>query len=400
MSRMLSPVLQRTLTDWLGLAGLPERDPVRFQALCQSVTELSRLFTKDRAERQRSYLDEKSLRAGYLAYFLPVNLAKVQALLDELPALEPGKRPVTVLDVGSGPGPAALGALDWLQQQPGARPRAVEAVVLDQSGPALREAEQLWTAYARAAGLADATLAPFRADLAKGRWLDELRTRRPEGFDLMIAANVLSEVGEGARDPIERRTVLVEGLLSLLAPNGAFIIIEPALRDTSRSLHQVRDALLAKQLCTVYSPCLHEKPCPALVKADDWCHEERPWTPPAIVSEIDQVVGFIKDALKFSYVILRKDGRTIVPRKPDLFRVVSELRGMKGEKRAWLCNETGRPEVGRQDRLRSEANAAVDGWHRGAIVRISEIVRKTKDGQQSMLGRIGKEASVEIVRPV
>jgi hypothetical protein len=275
----------------------------------------------------------------------------------------------------------------------------VEAVVLDQSGPALREAEQFWAVYTRAAGLAAATLAPLRADLAKGRWLEELRAERSGWFDVIIMANVLSEVGDGTRDAIERRTVLVEGLLGLLAPQGSLIIMEPALRDTSRSLHQVRDALLAKQSCTVYSPCLHDRPCPALIKADDWCHEERPWTPPAIVSKIDQVVGFIKDALKFSYVILRKDGKTIVPRKPDLVRVVSELREMKGEKRAWLCNETGRPEVGRQDRLRSEANAAVDGWHRGAIVRISEIVRKTKDGQQSTLGRIGKESSVEIVRP-
>ncbi len=399
MSRMLSLMLQGTLTDWLGLTDLPERDPVRYQALCQSVAELSRLFTTARAERQRSYLDEASLRAGYLAYFLPVNLAKVQALLDELPTMESGGRPLTVLDVGSGPGTGALAVLDWLQQQPGSGRRAVDAVVLDQSAPALRDAEQLWAAYMRTARVPSATLAASRADLAKGRWLDELREQRSGGFDVIITANVLSEVGDGTRDAIERRTMLAEGLLSLLAPHGAFIIIEPALRDTSRSLHQVRDALLAKQLCTVYSPCLHEKPCPALVKADDWCHEERPWTPPAIVSEIDQVVGFIKDALKFSYVILRKDGKTIVPRAADRYRVVSELREMKGEKRAWLCNETGRPEVGRQDRLRSDSNAAVDGWHRGAIVRISEIVRKTKDGHQSTLGRIEKSASVEIVRP-
>ena len=50
MSRLLSSALQQTLTEWLGLEGLPERDPVRYQALCQSVAELSRLFTKDRAE--------------------------------------------------------------------------------------------------------------------------------------------------------------------------------------------------------------------------------------------------------------------------------------------------------------------------------------------------------------
>ena len=101
------------------------------------------------------------------------------------------------------------------------------------------------------------------------------------------------------------------------------------------------------------------------------------------MAAIDREVGLIKDALKFSYVILRKDGRTIVPRAADRYRVVSELREMKGEKRVWLCNETGRPEVGRQDRLRSETNATVDDWHRGAIVRISEIVRKKRKGRES-----------------
>jgi hypothetical protein len=73
---------------------------------------------------------------------------------------------------------------------------------------------------------------------------------------------------------------------------------------------------------------------------------------------------------------------------------------MKGEKRAWLCNETGRPEVGRQDRLRSETNAAMDEWHRGAIVRISEIVRKERKGREATVGRIPAEATVEIIKSV
>lgn len=108
-------------------------------------------------------------------------------------------------------------------------------------------------------------------------------------------------------------------------------------------------------------------------------------------------MGFIKDALKFSYLLLRKDGQTIVSRSPDVYRVVSELRIMKGEKRAWLCNETGRPEVGRQDRMQSPTNAAFDAWHRGAIVRLDQIVRKH---QGTGLGRIPPEATVEIVRSV
>jgi hypothetical protein len=178
------------------------------------------------------------------------------------------------------------------------------------------------------------------------------------------------------------------------------MIVEPALRETSRALHQVRDHLLQEPRCTVYSPCLHENSCPALVNPYDWCHEERAWDPPVSIQEIDGDVGFIKDALKFSYLLLRKDGKTIVDRRPDVYRVVSELRELKGEKRVWLCNETGRPEIGRQDRLTSPQNAAFDDWHRGAIVQIERIVRKEKAGKVSALRRIEQDAAVQIVRPV
>jgi hypothetical protein len=113
-----------------------------------------------------------------------------------------------------------------------------------------------------------------------------------------------------------------------------------------------------------------------------------------MVREIDREVGFIKDALKFSYLLLRKDGLTIVERSPSVYRVVSEVMAMKGEKRAWLCNETGRPLVGRLDKARSEANASFDGWHRGAIVRVDQIVPRGK------VGRIGSSTAVDLLRPI
>jgi len=387
----ISPALLQVLSRAI------EETRVSHDKLAQAVTELSHLFTKARTALPTKYLDEATRRAGYLAYFLPVNLAKVQMLLNELPynvLREPADKPLHVLDVGSGPGTGALAVLDWLYEQH--IPRAVEIVAVDQSQPALHDAERLWGEYTRTTGVKSATLITTKADLNRRRWLEDLRTRRPDGFDLIVAANVLNEVGDNSA----HRATFVGNLLGLLPPHGSLIVVEPALRDTSRGLLHVRDVLLAERVCTVYSPCLHEKPCPALVKAEDWCHEERSWSPPAIVKAIDREVGFIKDALKFSYVILRKDGKTIASRRRDVHRVVSELREMKGEKRAWLCNEAGRSEVGRQDRLRSESNAAFDHWHRGAIVRISEIVRKERKGRQSSMGRIEKEAVVEIVRPV
>ena len=91
-----------------------------------------------------------------------------------------------------------------------------------------------------------------------------------------------------------------------------------------------------------------------------------------MIEAIDRAVGFIKDSLKFSYLVLRKDGRTIADRGQNIYRVVSERMATKGEQRVWLCNETGRQLVGRLEKERSEENAAFDRWERGAIVRLAE----------------------------
>jgi len=392
----------------LSRLGAAERGEA-FRELCEAVTSLSRLFTRERETLARKhdglpadYLAEDTLRLGYLAYFLPVNLAKVQALLDELPALEEAtgarRSPLRVLDLGCGPGTAAVGVLDWLRHVRFGHERPIEVVAVDRSRPALVEAERLWNEYVRLANGPDCHLLPTHADLERPGSLKALASTGRAPYDLIVMANTLNELFGAAHDPLARRAKLVTTMLDLLAPQGSLVILEPALRDVSRDLHRVRDTLVAQQACTVYSPCLHEGPCPALINKDDWCHEERPWTTPPLVAAIDREVGFIKDALKFSYLILRKDGRTIVPRAAACYRVVSELREMKGEKRAWLCNEAGRPEVGRLDRERSEANAALDEWHRGAIVRVEELVRKEGKGGQRGVARIPGEAKVEVIR--
>jgi len=365
------------------------------KGLAHEVAQLSSLFTKERAALAYSYLDVPSFAAAYLNYFLPVNLAKIQVLLDEMP-VEKKHETFSVLDLGSGPGTGSLAVLDWWHRRRNAV--ALSVVTLDRSSSALRDAAQLWEGYSQAAGVKGSNLQTYEADLERSVWLNAVGPKRP--FDLVILANCLNEMYADATDPVEMRTRFVTQALLLLKPSGTMMIIEPALRETSRALHRVRDRLLHDNRCTIYSPCLHERNCPALVKPDDWCHEERVWEPPMMIQQIDEQVGFIKDALKFSYVLLRKDGKTIVERRPEVFRVVSELRQLKGEKRAWLCNEQGRQEVGRQDRLASPQNQALDQWHRGAIVQIEKIVHKERKGKVSSLGRIEQDAAVQIVRPV
>ena len=363
--------------------------------LSTAVVELSRLFTIRRSALSHSYLESPTLAAAYLNYFLPVNLSKIQVLLNEMPVVL-ADEPFSVLDLGSGPGTGALAVLDWWHGR--GNVSGLSVVAVDRSMTALQQAESLWRKYCRTANLTGASLQACKVDVGRTGWVKDVEPRVP--FDLIILANCLNETHADATDPIAMRSSLVTELLARLAPQGTLMIVEPALRETSRALHQVRDRLLQEKRCTVYSPCLHENNCPALINPYDWCHEERAWAPPAFIQEIDGEVGFIKDALKFSYLLLRKDGKTIVDRRPDVYRVVSELRHLKGEKRAWLCNETGRPEIGRQDRLASSQNAAFDEWNRGAIVKIERIAHKEKAGKLSALGRIDQDCVVKLVQSI
>ena len=393
----LSPILLTSIEQIAASSARGGKDRV-----AQSVADLSRLFTKDRSSLKSDYLDHPDHAAAYFRYFLPVNLSKIQALLDEMPqgwSDQGPDRPIRVLDVGSGPGVGALAVLDWFHQYRPGRSQDLNVVAVDASVEALKHARSFWETYCRESGAIGGRLITHEGNLERllnGAWLSQVEQQAP--YDLIIAANCLNELYSRNADPVQAKVELVTQLLARLAPTGTLMIVEPALRDTSRALHQLRDHLIQVKLCTVYSPCLHENSCPALVNPFDWCHEERGWEPPPGIQKIDEAVGFIKDALKFSYLLLRKDGRTIVERRPDVYRVVSELREMKGEKRAWLCNELGRSEIGRQDRLQSESNAPLDDWHRGAIVQIERVVRKEREGKVSAVGRIERDGTVQIIR--
>lgn len=381
--------------------GASEAGVVSLEALAAGVRDLSRWFTTERRMRPAKYLDNPSLAASYTAYFMPVNLAKVQVLLDELNSaqairLDPAAT-FSMLDVGSGPGTGALGLLDWMVAS--RMPAHLNITSVDQSKTSHQTAMNLFRRYCREAAINSAALRTCDGDLQRGIQSPCWKVMR-EGapYDLVVMANSLNEFFIGSENMLAKREELMGELIKMLKPHGTLMILEPALRDVARELHAVRDLLLQKNACTVFSPCLHEMSCPALVRPDDWCHEERPWSPPALIQAIDREVGFIKDALKFSYLLLRTDGRQIVPRSPEVFRMVSELRVLKGEKRAWLCNELGRTEIGRLDRMRGPANEVFDRCDRGDIIAIDPIIKKQEGG--AGLGRVPKEGAVRIIRTV
>jgi SAM-dependent methyltransferase len=203
-------------------------------------------------------------------------------------------------------------------------------------------------------------------------------------FDLILAAQLLNELFVAVRAP-ERTAARAQKVRSwceaLLAPGGAMVILEPALRDTSRALLEVRDLLLAAGGLRVVAPCLWTGPCPALARERDWCHDA--------ALEPSAVTGQRARRVDFSYLVLRAAGETPAPQDPALFRIVSDPLVEKGRLRFFGCGPSGRDALVRLDRHRTPANRAFDQAVRGDLIRIQGLAT-AGDGR-----RLGADTIVE-----
>jgi SAM-dependent methyltransferase len=317
--------------------------PGELKEVGASVRTLSLGLTRERKLAGARYLDEPKLLGAYLLFYWPVSYAQARQALGELTG-----RPRTVLDLGSGPGPLVFAALDS---------GAAEATAADRSARALEWARAL----AIEAGQSLATRA----------W--EPRTGLPEGtFDLVTMGHVLNELHAEDATADEKRAALCEAALARVRPGGSLLILEPALRDTSRALLRVRDLLVARGYA-VRAPCLWRGACPALVKDSDWCHAERDWRMPSQVEQLARVAGLHKEALKMSYLALAPRGEAwTAPPDGRLFRIVSEPLEGKGRQRYIGCGPEGRVGLALQQKHRTDGNAAFFTLHRGDVIRITQ----------------------------
>ena len=211
-------------------------------------------------------------------------------------------------------------------------------------------------------------------------------------YDLILVGHALNELWAGAPDAVPRRADWLRGVLvPLLAPGGRLIVIEPALRDTSRALLAVRDQVVAAGL-VVLAPCLVQTSCPALLRERDWCHQSRPWQPPELVRRLSAAAGTDNDRLDFSYLVLARAVDGAPPAHgPDRFRIVSAPLPEKGKRVIWGCGPAGRERLVRLDRQRGPANAAFDRLDRGDVATLSPLERRG-DGL-----RVGPDAAVTLI---
>jgi ribosomal protein RSM22 (predicted rRNA methylase) len=319
--------------------------PRELKEVASGVRTLSLGLTRERQLAGARYMDDPRLLGAYLLFYWPVSYAQGRQVLGELPA-----RARHVLDLGSGPGPLAFAALDA---------GAAEVTAADRSRAALALARELATEAEEA--LATREWDPHRAG--------ELPTT---SVDAVLLGHLLNELFGKGESALGRRAALVERALGALRPGGSVVLIEPALRDTSRELLRLRDVLVRRGFA-VRAPCLFRGDCPALLKPSDWCHAERAWSMPPLLEQLARASGLHKEALKMSYLVLAPKAEAW--REPPAgrsFRIVSEPLEGKGRQRFMACGPEGRLGLALQEKHRTAANAAFFHLGRGDVVRVTE----------------------------
>lgn len=253
------------LAPKLALGKIPRKD---LEPFCEEILRIAEAYNS------RSAIKVNARQAlAYALYYLPINFQKVVRYLSYLPL---DMKVDSVLDFGCGPGTASLAACSKYKE--------IQCLAYDSSLEMTKVAKTL--------------LAQFNCSV--------VCTLPNQTFDLIIAANSLNEI----QDKVLYETTL-QRLYDGLNPNGALLVIEPALQTTTRALMNMRDRLLLRfpDLVPVF-PCTHKNYCPMLQASEqDWCHDTISWERPPLVKQIDEIVGFNKHRIKVSGIIFRKNGQ-------------------------------------------------------------------------------------------
>lgn len=283
--------------------------------------------------------------------------------------------PFVVLDVGAGCGAMALGVLAFWQRSGLRRP--LRFVLVERDAQALR--------IAQAAVRAAAALAPALQVEVQGLGADLAQVALPQA-DLVIAGTVVNElpstiaasrVNASALPASPAPTVapqqvrFVEQLLQAAGATGVVMIIEPALRETARALHQLRDTLVATKNVTVLAPCpMGVATCGALRRTTDWCHEAQRTQLPPKAAALAQVTHLRDGDLLFAYVVL--GGAALAAQLAPLrgVRLVSPVRGPKGKFEATACTPQGWQTVRLLRRHKHRDNEAFVAAARGDMVEV------------------------------
>lgn len=320
--------------------------------LTRAIVDRSKRYTSDR-DRLATPSDPKADLAARAVFFTVADALKIAIPLGELAGRGaiPPRRPLRIVDLGAGCGAMSLGIIASLVSD-ATGDASFSITAIDRDVDALRIA----ASAVRALGERRSVPVGITTRVA------DVATTQPPECDLAVLGSVVNELPPATRIEVVRRA------LAAVEPDGALIVIEPALRETSRALHEVRDDLLRAGGASVFAPCTRQgAPCPMLARAEDWCHEDRAIELPPRTAELARLTHLRDSGMKFSYLVLRHSALPLVDRSPA-WRVVSAPMTAKGKLELFGCSDAGRVPLRLLKRNRSAANRAFERARRGDVL--------------------------------
>jgi ribosomal protein RSM22 (predicted rRNA methylase) len=377
------------------------RDDLAGEALAAAVRGVSEAYRRQHGS-PASLISDRATLCARLRFFLPRDLPKIQAPLAELAAVSalPSAPVLRVLDVGAGLGTTGLGAAAFLLEQAGAT--RVEIDAFDRDPAALAIAARL-AALAAPAFSGQLALRAHHAPLG-----DALLARARPPYHLVLLGFVLNEIGDveaGAQsDVVAHHHRWLARLCELLAPDGALIALEPALRAQSRTLQEVRGRFAsADGPPYVFAPCLHRGACPLLERERDWCHEQQPLALPPAIAATARAAGLRAAELSYSYLTLHRAPRSLreLDRDPSarLYRVTSSALASKGKIELALCGAGPARKLRRLDRRRDDDNRALDDARRGDVLDVSGAAEAGANGVLDVASALRVTRILRLVEP-
>jgi len=236
---------------------------------------------------------------GYLAYQAPVYIVQFEHILHSLATDGLVKSHMRVLDAGTGPGIVPL-AITNLYSRIGGYTADIYAV--ERSDEFIQAYREIVFPFARKQpGIT--IHEPIQMDL-----LDPEIRDLPASLDLIVMQNVINEMERGKEGYGAR--ILLE-LSNLLSHSGSIVVAEPADLVNSTTMRRIVYRASKKGL-TIYSPCPSFRGLSCRAESC-WSFIDKPsLSPTRLMKEVAAGADsyrFVNTDIKYSFAILRKDGR-------------------------------------------------------------------------------------------
>ncbi|QLY24884.1 small ribosomal subunit Rsm22 family protein [Bdellovibrio sp. KM01] len=150
----------------------------------------------------------------------------------------------------------------------------------------------------------------------------------------------------------------------------ALMIAEPSTQQDGRKLMELRAKLLEKGF-HVWAPCTHEGPCPLLTQSKtDWCHDRIHFDAPKWFLSMEEQLPMKNRTLTTSYLLMRKS-------KPEAIaaaRVVGDTLKEKGKDRQMICRGSDREFLAWMHKFKIQQEIP-----RGTLIEIPEGLQKVSN---------------------